>query len=71
MKLIQKIKQDHLLMMIICCGLPIILGLIAVYFLGLSKNYLFWIFLIICPLSHYFMMKYMHKDNKNKGSKCH
>ena len=71
-KWIEKLKHNHTLMMILCCGIPLLILLVAVYYFGLSKSYLFWVILILCPLSHYFMMKHMH-DNKKDGDdkKCH
>ncbi len=73
--IIEKIKNNHALMMIICCGAPLILILAAVYFFGLSKSYLFWFMLLLCPLMHYFMMRDMHKGEKKHGKKekggCH
>jgi len=60
-------------MMVICCVAPIIVVLAAVYFFGLSKIYLFWTVALICPITHLFMMKSMHKgegDKKTKGG-CH
>jgi len=70
MKLWKKLKENHLLIMILCCVLPIAILLGLVYFLGLSRNYLYWGVLLICPATHYFMMKEMHKDKKKKGG-CH
>ncbi len=73
--IIGKIKNNHFLMMIVCCGMPLLLLLAGVYFFGLSKAYLFWFMILLCPLMHYFMMKDMHKDKggKNKKEKggCH
>ncbi len=60
-------------MMVVCCVVPIMVVLAAVYFFGLSKSYLFWTVALICPLSHLFMMKSMHNgtgDKKQKGD-CH
>ena len=72
MKWIEKIKNNHMLMMIICCALPLIVLFIAVRYLNLSNSYPYWFVLLLCPLSHYFMMKHMHKDGKKKkGGGCH
>ncbi len=70
---IEKIRHNHTLMMVVCCGIPLLLLIGAVYFFGLSRSYLFWFILLLCPLLHYFMMKDMHKKHsksKNKD-KCH
>ncbi|MBS3115503.1 DUF2933 domain-containing protein [Candidatus Woesearchaeota archaeon] len=70
-ELINKIKNNHMLMMVICCALPLIVLLIAVRYMGLSNSYLYWFVLLLCPLSHFFMMKHMHKGNNKKGGGCH
>ncbi len=70
--LFNKIKKNHGLMMIICCATPLIILILAIYFLGVSNKYIFWLVLLLCPLMHFFMMKYMHGDNKNREEKkCH
>ena len=64
----KKFKLNHNLMMFICCGIPLILLVIAVYFFGLSKSYLFWFILLLCPIMHYFMMRDMHKKHSNDNN---
>ncbi len=59
-----RVKNNHLLLMVVCCLAPLFLLLGAVYFLGLSRSYLFWFVLLLCPLTHYFMMKHMHNGKK-------
>ncbi len=66
-----KIWNNHLLMMVLCCAIPIIIFIIAVYVYGVSKTYLYWLILLLCPLSHYFMMKGMHNKKNKKGGDCH
>lgn len=70
---IKKLRQNRGLMMIICCGVPLILLIAATSFFGLSKNYLLWFMLLLCPVMHYFMMRDMHKKHPDKknGDKCH
>ncbi len=63
---IQKIGHNHSLMMVVCCGTPLILLVIAIYFFGLSKSYLFWFILLICPIMHFWMMGDMHKEHLKK-----
>ena len=41
------------------------LSFIIAYF-GLSKYYLFLLLLLLCPFSHWFLMRLFHKQNK-----CH
>lgn len=69
----EKIRHNNMLMMVLCCALPIAGIYAAVYFFGVSKGYIFWAFLILCPLMHYFMMRDMHgkTGKKNKKGGCH
>jgi len=64
----QKIKQNHLLMMALCCLIPIILiiGLLSL-FEGSSK-YWTWLIILLCPLMHIFMMR-GHKNDDSCGRK--
>lgn len=76
-KWFDKLKHNHLLMMIVCCVVPLVLVLGAVNLFGLSRSYLLWFMILLCPLMHYFMRKDMHtsKDpKKGKGDRkggCH
>lgn len=71
-KLFNKIRQNHWLMMAVCCLLPIILLIAAVYFFGLSKTYLILFVILLCPIMHYIMMKDTPKQSSNKSKdKCH
>ncbi len=72
-KWIDKIKKNHMLMMVICCVAPLALVSIAVYFFGLSKSYLYWLVFLLCPITHFFMMKDMHKEHTDKKERggCH
>ena len=60
----KKIKQNHWLMMVICCLVPLITLIAVVYIFGLDNKYLFWFILLLCPILHYFMMRNMHKKHK-------
>ena len=60
MSLWEKLSRHHLVMMVLFCLIPLGVALIAGYFWGFSKSYWGWIFLLLCPLIHYFMMKEFH-----------
>jgi len=63
--------DKHSWMIVLCCAIPIAL-LVVIYFLGVSNIYVFWLVVLLCPLMHFFMMKYMHDDKRSgKGEKCH
>ena len=69
---LEKIKQNRLLMMAVCCGLPLIVLLVLIYGFGIRNMYITWAAILLCPLSHLVMMR-MHKSDKhgNKGGDCH
>ena len=66
MGLWQKVKENHMLMMLICCGIPLIGIVIARYVFNYNSSYLIWAALAVCMGSHFFMMKNMHA-NHNHG----
>lgn len=66
-------KHNHSIMMMVCCVMPLVLLIIAINFFGLSKSYLYWLIILLCPIMHFFMMKGMHKKHsiKEGNGKCH
>jgi hypothetical protein len=57
--ILAKIKQNHALMMIVCCGIPIV-GIMALSSLGILGSWGYYALILICPLGHIFMMRGMH-----------
>lgn len=68
MSFIERLRKNHGLMMVVCCAVPLVILLIVVYGFGVSRGYLTWFILLLCPLMHIFMMKDMHKQHTGKKS---
>ena len=62
--LIDKVKQNHALAMIICCGIPMV-GILALSSLGLLESWGYYALLLLCPLGHILMMRGMHSLSKD------
>lgn len=54
--------------MVLCCLIPIV-GLAAVYFFKVPlNNVLLYGLILLCPISHLLMMKYMGHDHSSSES---
>ena len=62
--LLEKIKKNHALAMILCCGIPLV-GIMALSSLGLLGSWGYYALILLCPLGHIFMMRgMMHSNSK-------
>lgn len=65
-----KLKNNHGLIMVLCCAIPVVVVVVGTYYFGWQqRSYLVWLFLLLCPLMHYWMMKEMHGKEKNSEDK--
>ena len=61
--LIEKIKKNHALAMILCCGIPIV-GIMTLSFLGILGSWGYYVLILICPIGHLLMMRGMHSSSE-------
>jgi hypothetical protein len=61
--LIEKIKKNHALVMILCCGIPIV-GILALSALGILGSWGYYALLVICPVGHLLMMRGMNSNSE-------
>ena len=59
----EKIKKNHALAMILCCGIPIV-GILVLSTSGLLGSWGYYALLVICPVGHLLMMRGMHSNSK-------
>lgn len=64
--LLEKIKKNHALAMILCCAIPLV-GILALSSLGVLGSWGYYALILICPLGHIFMMRGMHSSSKDSG----
>ena len=58
-------KKSHMWMMVLCCLIPVV-GLVAVYFFKVPlSNVVFYGMVLLCPLSHLLMMRFMGHDHSS------
>jgi uncharacterized membrane protein YdjX (TVP38/TMEM64 family) len=57
-----KIKQNHLLAMVLCCAIPVV-GILALSAAGVLGSWAYFLLILLCPLGHIFMMRGMHSSH--------
>ncbi len=61
--LLEKIKKNHALAMILCCGIPLV-GILVLSTSGLLGSWGYYALLVICPVGHLLMMRGMHSNSE-------
>lgn len=65
----KKIRQNHLLLMAICCLAPVILAIGFISLYKGSSNYWVWLIILLCPFLHILMIR-GHKQESYKCPEC-
>jgi len=64
-------KKSHMLLMLFCCLVPVIgIVLVSVFKIPLN-NVLFYGMILLCPLSHLLMMRFMGHDHASPEQHAH
>ena len=59
-------KKSHMWLMILCCLVPVV-GIVLVSFFKVPlNNVLFYGMILLCPLSHLLMMRFMGHDHSSE-----
>jgi len=58
---LQKAKENHFLLMVLCCTIPLI-GVFALSSMGVLGSWGYYALLLLCPIGHLVMMRGMHSD---------
>lgn len=70
--IINKVKNNHLILMVLCCAIPII-GIFILSFIGLRESLSYYALFLFCPLAHILMMRGMkscsHEQHQHEKQK--
>ena len=64
------ISKHHMLLMILCCLIPIT-AIVILRLVGIQSSFLSFAVVLICPVSMVMMMLFMHKKSDGNGSHVH
>ena len=59
-------KKSHMWLMILCCLIPVVGIVLVAFFKVPLNNVLFYGMILLCPLSHLLMMRFMGHDHSSE-----
>ena len=63
--LFDKIRNNHMLMMILCCAIPIA-AVLSLSYLDVLRSWGYYALFLLCPLAHILMFRKSH-TKKDRG----
>jgi hypothetical protein len=66
--LFDKIRNNHTLLMILCCALPI-LAVLSLSYWGVLGSWGYYALILLCPLAHVLMFKNSHAKQTKEAVK--
>ncbi|HEX9388486.1 MAG TPA: hypothetical protein VF918_19330 [Anaerolineales bacterium] len=64
-------KKSHMWLMILCCLIPVVGVVLVSFFKVPLNNVLFYGMILLCPLSHLLMMRFMGHDHSSEEHTKH
>jgi len=64
-------KKSHMWLMILCCLIPVVGVVLVSFFKVPLNNVLFYGMILLCPLSHLLMMRFMGHDHSSQEHTDH
>jgi uncharacterized membrane protein len=59
-------KKSHMWLMVLCCLIPVVGVVLVSFFKVPLNNVLFYGMILLCPLSHLLMMRFMGHDHSSE-----
>jgi len=64
-------KKSHMWLMVLCCLIPVVGVVLVSFFKVPLNNVLFYGMILLCPLSHLLMMRFMGHDHSSEQHSEH
>ena len=61
-----KMAGKHMLLMLLCCAIPLI-AVATLWYMGIGDRYLIYVVMLLCPILHLVMMRGMHGGTENNN----